>query len=267
MPILVEYDSLIEGDLLDAESLNDRFSKVEKAVNDLHEDSTDRGCFNWHHLPTFSYGQLSPEGTPLSDTISQISACTYDTGVASTFVHSNFAVIDSNGSSGGGTELSITFPSSISLKSAAQGNPQAGGILVLMDVYVVRIGSYASSTWGADPHEENCVAFRIEVQEQPGGSWTALGRTERFIQEQNLSLGTTAAKEFRKQNINVPIRALVTQDDLTSTNTAISGVRGAISIKEHTGAHNVGVIIGHARLSALPLHSAVGTRVVNGVVQ
>lgn len=263
MADLVKYDSLIEGDLFDQDSLNSRFDKIEYAVNDLHEDSTDRGCFNWNHLPSFSYGIKDASGFPGAPSDSFISAFTYATSASSAFEYPSFVVLDSNGSTGSGTELEVIFPDSVFLKSAATAQPQAGGVLVLFDAYVIRIGGNDGS-WGQDDHDENCAVFRIEIRQQPGNTWTGLNRTMRFVQQQQLDLGTSGAAVYRKQNINVPIRTLITRDDLTGTNDAVDAIRVGFSIKEQDGDHPVSVVIGHTTLTGLPLHSDASTRLVDG---
>ena len=267
MADLVKYDSLLEGDLFDQDSLNTRFGKIESAINDVHVDAADRGCFNRNHLPSFSYGIKDASGNPGAPTSSFVAALTYATSASSTFEYPSFVVFDSNGSTSSGTELEVTFPAPVFLKSAATAQPQSGGILVLFDAYVIRIGGYASA-WGQNDHDENCAVFRVEVRQQPGNTWTGLNRTMRYVQQQQLDLDTAggaAPEVVRKQNINVPIRSLITKGDLTGANDSIDAVRVGFSIKEHTDAHPVSVVVGHSKLTAFPIHSDAGNQRVDDV--
>jgi len=285
MAKIVRFSQFQEGEVFDADSLNDRFKEVQYAVNATHEDSTDRGCFNWHHIPSLCLGPATASG-PLWGDLEAIQsvAATIATFEDSGIIFPSFVPLDSNGTTGSGITLSLildtaTNPNSqgpIFLKSSS-GDSLAGGVLVMADIYVVRLGGKASGggAWYTNPHEDNCFAARLEIREtidsaSSSTTWTGLNRTLRFVQEHDLNYGDqggsapTTAPVNRKQNICVPLRALVTSADLTGSNVAIDSVRIGISLKRANASHPVAAILGHVYLSAIPLRSGLETSLVDG---
>ena len=240
----VTYDALEEGEELNANSLNSRFSPVTNAINVISADALDEGALNSNHIPSMdiSGGQtktvtINPGGG---------TACSYAEGDAYYVAGgtNGFVTLDSNGATGGGTEVALTFSPTLDL--LVDG---AGGVLVLSNTVVQQLGLTVAIRLMA--------IFRLSVQDATG-AWHPVHRTERFIQSGYNYNSVVVADDQRPQMLDVPIRTLIVKSDLGGLD-ELKGIRLRVCVYDpgsETSASNGAVRILNSHLSAVPLRSA-----------
>ena len=238
MPI-VTYTPMRDGDSIDADSLNDRFSDIQAGINDLPESAVGPGAFNEYHLPSFV---VSSPSKSFGSTAHE-----YD-GSKALYQTYDWATINEDGDhiSGGATagkDLEVSFGSNLVLSSTGA----IGGILVICDIHIKRI-VYNS---GAAPGHGPAAFFRIQAR-MSGKPWEAIPRSERFMSSQ--------AYQGDEQWYRVPIRVLIKPDDL-STGPYVESIRAQISVGggATSGTTMAVVFLRECALSALALKSTLST--------
>ena len=203
----ISFDPIDPQEAFTTDSLNNRFStgtgSLQAAINDVEEDAIAPGAFNSSHLPSLVLfrGQTAQ-----------------DAGGQYSYLNSpwpgGWAVVDSNGETGGGTDLEVDFGATYNLSTG-----QAQAVFVLADLYVQHVRRTTTLYSDLDG-----VAFRIQAYN--GTSWETITRTERFISAQ--IGGGVAASNSRQINVKVPIRTCITAADLTGN--TISKVRVQVAV-------------------------------------
>ena len=224
MPDVV-YTMLEEGDAITATSVNSRFTGVVDAVNDLTVDAPDQFCFNNYQLPSL---------VVIKDQQWIAGPITYRESVIGKG-SGNAVVIDSNGDTGGGTALSITFTA----QSLGAG---MRGIFVAFDAVVNSIKDGAS----ADNRQDRYVMLRLQYEDTSAG-WTTINKTHRMCGERGLS------SAGQTQELDCSIRTLIVAGDVTNN---ISGVRAQLYLIEDTAhAADTTAVLSSVQLMVLGVHS------------
>jgi hypothetical protein len=229
----ISFDPIDTQELFTTGSLNNRFSagagSLQVAINDVESDALAPGALNEHHLPSLALFRSE---------ISQVAGGQYT--YTNTPWPSGYAVVDSNGETGGGTDLEIDFGATYNLTTG-----QAQAVFVLADMYVQHVRRAATTYNDLDG-----VAFRIQAYN--GASWQTIGRTERLISAQ--IFGGDAASKGRAINVKVPIRTLITSADLS--NNSITKVRVQVAVwNGGSGATNTTATLLSRSLTAIILQS------------
>lgn len=227
----VTYTPIREAEALDAGSLNDRFASVQAGINDLPESSVGSGAFNENHLPSLVVDQESVGFGASNHVYDQ----THGTFPAS------WAVINSSGGAGGGTDLLVDFGSDMDLSSGAGQE----GLLVLCDIHVAKL-QYDNGTSGVHLP----VAF-FRLQARPnGGAWVDIDRTERFVDAANTDADAGLVYD---QWYRVPIRTLLTASDLMD----VQEIRAQVSLTPGTDPPLAEITLREVRLTAILLRGVV----------
>lgn len=240
------YSKLVDGQPLDAASLNDRFTggggSLQGAINNLTPDATSPGTFNSNHLQSvvLGHGSLSIASETAMITIDH-AVVPWPTNAVLSFL---------------GTDLQVESPAGASY-DLSTGECQ--GVLVMADLYVWKITDGTQ----ADPHKfyvQDAGVFMLEVRETAGGPWVPILRTVRWVHSGyfNNNINDTPNIANREHLYKVPIRTLIrTGGDVNSFN-AVRVVAGVLNDSTRTtaGTGDATVILRECQLSALLLRSA-----------
>lgn len=238
MPI--DYVQIKEGDLVDGPTLTAKGDDIEVELNSLEETSVMPYGLHREHLQTTV---VASERVALAGTTNH----TYDSTnepYPGYGVNTSWKVINTAGSGGGGTQLSVTFTSPVNMTVA---NAVAGGILVLANIHLITItttGGVLSRTYAA--------AF-FAIQFQVSGTWYTLRRTERYVSADIDYNGSGQLAVFK----DVPIRTLILPSDVTGKgNEIVTGIRAVVSVEKGSGlATPVTVALRQASLTAVALRA------------
>ena len=241
----LNLDPLEESDLLNADSLNSRFTaggnSFQDTINNLIPDSVGPGCFNENHAPSpvlFQSGvTIGGPGAAGHTYTRGASAANNDTSPPS------WTVLNSAGLAGSGTDLAIT-----GLNYTLTSTTASQGILVMADLHVRTIidNVPAKRFTGA-----NWAVFAIQVRKTSGsGAWDTLTRTVRYLSD-GIILAQQAGSQSRRIHIRVPIRTLLKTGD-TSTS-VIREIRAVVSLACPTNSMSLTTTLEWAQLSAIVL--------------
>ena len=224
----VTYTMLEEGDALNEASVNSRFTGIEAAIDDLTTDAPDQYCFNTYHLPSLVVvnQNIGPQPGPAA----------YTEGTTGTGVL-NEKTIDSNGETGSGTEVALSWTTQ-TLGSGMRG------ILVMFDCVVESIRDTATTVAQMD----RLVVISLQYHDNSASTWVTIPKTTRLVASRGLD---TAGQT---QEVDMNIRTLIVAGDVTNN---IDGVRARVYLVEGT-AHgsNTGVVLRNCHLMALGVRSS-----------
>lgn len=255
-----------DGDLADADSVNDQLDGASTSINDLTDVSLRRGAFNHFHATN-----LYPSGTPI--TISGD-----DGQMVYTFGTFGVSVDYASWGASGGTETAASYTGDRAIvghpDAAAAGTPYTGpmakltmpgfgfklgmaqgervaGIELRSNVQIRKMVLGTAAT--GDLEAMVCLQFQIDG----AGSWHTIRRTESFVSFSDHVLDDTSATELL--DIDVPIACFMDGADITAAGGSIAvdrvtGFRMMTSIVNPSGAA-CALHIHRWRLSALPLHA------------
>jgi len=240
----ITYPKLVDGQPLDAASLNDRFTigggSLQGVINDLTPDATSPGTFNNNHLPSMviAFGNQSIANEVTTFQISFAVAPWTTTSVLSS----------------GGTALEVE-PSVGTSFDLTTGECQ--GVLVMADLYVKRIRDNTQ----VDPDKyfaRDALVCMLEVRETAAGPWVPILRTVRWIHSGffNTNDSGTPSLANREHLYKVPIRALIHAGGDVSSFNAVRVVGGVVQDLASPGGRNVKVTFRECQLSAMLLRSA-----------
>lgn len=240
----ITYSKLVDGQPLDAASLNDRFTvgggSLQGAINDLTEDATSPGTFNNNHLPSLFIAQGNVSvGTATNTHSYAYSAVDYP---------NNITVVTR-----GGTDLAVE-PSAGVTYNLTTG--ECKGVLVMADLYVHHIKDAASAA--ADRYFPlDGAVFLLQVRETPAGAWTVIDRSIRWVHSGFFNTGTsgTPCMSSRDHSYKVPIRALIRAGGDVSTFNAVRVMVSVLEDPASGGGRDVDVVLRECQLSALILRS------------
>lgn len=123
-------------------------------------------------------------------------------------------------------------------------------LLVMANIYVRNITHHIDGNAG---YTRAQAAVKIQVKDGSGG-WVGINRTERYRRAIATKGGTTTTET---QHGDIPIRTLITSDDVTG---AIYGVRAVVSLLHYGGDTTAGtgkVSIKQCTLSAITIKQAI----------
>lgn len=208
-----DWTRLTETTPITAGSLNLRFDGVRNEMNALEDLCVQPRALHRAHLPTSVLSKGRAEIiSAVNHTYTDVSEPYpgYGLGVG-------WRVINTNGSLGTGTALSITLPTAVNLSQQAR----YGGILVLANVHAITlIGALGTvGIYGA--------SAMFAIQYQISGIWYTLGRTERFLSADTNEAGTSQLVLFK----DVPIRTYIKYADVQGKgNETVTDIRMVTSI-------------------------------------
>ena len=245
MPEFV-FDPLDEPDLYNADSLNSRFrtggTSAEEAVNDLLSNAPAPGALNNAHVPTMVHfsGFLNIGSAAATHTyVHAAGDCNNDNSPP------DWAPIDSNGTTGGGTPLEVDLGTNYLLNSAVI----CQGVLVMADITLKR--HYDPNGGSPSFYDYNHEAvFMIQVWD--GAAWRNIERSVRWTMQGVVNGSATDTAE-REQNFKIPIRTLIIAADIA--NNTIRKVRVVISIGNGNSSNTETVELEACQLSAIVLQS------------
>jgi hypothetical protein len=187
----IVFDPLEELDLLNADSLNSRFSTIRNGINDLPADAPAKGALNENHLPTLLVNSSSL----------RVGGST----TQHTYTSTSYTAITR-----GGTDLEIDFGSDLALGT---GNG-IGGILLFCEVFMKTLrNSVVADPWSRSGAK---AFFRISAAPSAGGAYAAINRTERYVQalfEGPAGTGVYENHAGTAQRFIIPIQTLITSAD------------------------------------------------------
>ncbi len=212
-----DWTRLTETTIINAASLNSRFDAVRNEMNALEDVCVQPRALHRTHLPTTVLSKGRAEIiSPISHTYTNVAEPYPGYGLSA-----GWKVINTNGSLGTGTPLSITLSSAVNLSQQTR----FGGILVLANVHAiaftgagVTVGTYQASAMFA-------------IQYQISGTWYTLGRSERFLSAETNADGTSQLALFK----DVPIRTYIKYADVAGKgNETVTDIRMVTSINNVT---------------------------------
>lgn len=238
----VSFTPLLEGDTINAASLNTPFSSVASEVNDLDPPSIQKESLHAVHLPSMisrsGYTSIGVGGAfSYSSVINPYPG--YDSELGWGIVQD-----------GAGNLLQVTF---VSLDLSDADNR---GVLVLANVHVIQLQGTAGGLSVTDI--ESCyAAFAIQVRDGTG-AWFTVAKTERYTnaEVEDPTAGPPGVQVVERKN--VPIRTFVTQAVINAAggNNLIQGVRVVVSLAERSvAATDVTVTIEEGDLTILGLQA------------
>jgi hypothetical protein len=239
MPI--DYVQIKEGDLVDGPTLTARGDDIEIELNSLEETSVMPYGLHREHLQTTV---VASERVALAGTTNHTYNSTNEP-YPGYGVNTSWKVINTAGSGGGGTQLSVTFTSPVNMTVA---NAVAGGIVVLFNTHLITI-----TTTGGSVLSRSYAAAFFAIQFQVSGTWYTLRRTERYVSSDISHDGSQQLAVFK----DVPIRTLILPSDVTGKgNEIVTGIRGVVSVEKGSAfATPVTVALRQASLTAIALRA------------
>lgn len=233
-----DWTRLTESTPITANSLNDRFASVRNELNALEPLAPMPRGLHREHLPTTvrAKGRAAIVSST-NHTYTSVGEAYPGYGVAG----AGWRVINTNGSAGTGTALSITFAAPVDLSDT----DLYGGILVLANAHMITMT--ASSTialFGA----QAMFALQYEIS----GTWYMVNRSERFASaDTNVSRASQLAV-FK----DIPIRTYITNADVAGKgNEQVTAIRMVTSINKQPLDPTVTLALRQGAITALALRA------------
>jgi hypothetical protein len=243
----ISIPPLLETESFNAASLNNRFrigtGSFEGAVNDIPADGVAPMAFNHNHLPTMVHSALTTDfgnGSGATHRYTRTQA-NGDTGGTP-----SWAVIDTNGGAGGGTDLQVDFPG----VGYNLSGTTVQGVFVACDIWAAFLKPVDDGGGGTPVANRNHIA-KFMLQAYNGAAWQNIERSIRWFAaaiEADSGGGPTAKVAFsqppagggdpmgREQHIGIPIRTLIKASDMG--NNVVQKVRAVVSISLGQGSLN-----------------------------
>jgi hypothetical protein len=242
----IVYPKLVDGQPLDAASLNDRFTvgggSLQGAVNDLTPDATSPGTFNSNHLPSMVVAFAN------QSIGSETAMITIDHAVVPWPTNAVLTLL--------GTDLQVEPSAGVSY-NLSTGECQ--GVLVMADLYVFKIRDGTQ----ADPNKfyaRDALVCMLEVREAGAGPWVPILRTVRWVHSGFFNTNDSGTPNLanREHLYKVPIRALIHAGGDVNAFNAVRVVAGVVNDSSRTaaGTGDAKVIFRECQLSALLIRSA-----------
>ena len=233
-----DWTRLTESTLLTADSLNDRFADVRNELNALESLAPMPRGLHREHLPSavLAKGRAAiVSGT--NHTYTSTSEPYPGYGIAG----AGWRVINTNGSAGTGTALSITFSSPIDLSDT----DLYGGILILANAHMVTMVDGATiGLFGAQA--------MFALQFQISGTWYMVNRSERFASADTNEARSSQLAVFK----DIPIRTYLTSADVAGKgDEQVTAVRMVVSINKQPLAGAVTLSLRQGAITALALRA------------
>lgn len=202
-----------EGQLVDGPNLTAKFNDLRVELNALEETSVmPYGLHKEHLASTIVAVQRAAIGGTTNHTYISTSEPYPGYGIGT-----SWKVINTNGSLGTGTPLSVTFSPGIDMSV----NAIVGGIVVLANVHLITI------TGGSTLTRRFAAAF-FAIQYRVSGTWYTLARTERYVSP-DINYNSTGQLAVFK---DVPIRTLILPADVAGKGDEIvTDVRMVVSVE------------------------------------
>lgn len=243
----LNLDPLEETDLLNADSLNSRFTAAgnsfQDTINNLVPDSVGPGCFNENHAPSpvlFQNGVTVGGPGPAAHTYTWAAGATNNNNIPP-----DWTVLNTNGDAGTGTDLEINLGTTYDLTSTTTSQ----GVLVMADIHLTLFND------GGTYNLRDRAVFAIQVnKDAAGGTWETITRTLRHSSPE-IPNGVAAATGLRETAVRIPIRTLVKEGD--TSNDQVRRIRVVTSIAAGTvPPTTLRVTLAWTQLSAIVLKAA-----------
>lgn len=231
----ISISPLTETEDFNAASINNRFrvgtGSFEGAINDVTANAVAPMAFNHHHLPTMIHSALTTDFGNGSGAVHRYTRTQANGDTAGT---PSWAVIDTNGGAGGGTDLQVDFP--------GVGYNLTGttvqGVFVACDIWASFLKPVDDGGGGTPVANRNHKA-KFMLQAYNGAAWQSIERSIRWFAAAVEADGGTAVAFSqppaagpdpmgREQHVGIPIRTLIKASDMG--NNVIQRVRAVVSI-------------------------------------
>lgn len=226
----ISIPPLLETESFNAASLNSRFrigtGSFEGAVNDIPADGVAPMAFNHNHLPTMVHSALTTDFGNGSGAVHRYTRTQANGDAVGT---PSWAVIDTNGGAGGGTDLQVDFPG----VGYNLSGTTVQGVFVACDIWASFLKQIDDGGGGTPVANRNHIA-KFMLQAYNGAAWRDIERSIRWFAaaiEADSGGGADAKVAFsqgREQHIGIPIRTLIKASDMG--NNVVQKIRAVVSI-------------------------------------
>lgn len=235
-----DWTRLREGDAITAASLNTPFAAVRSELNGLESLSVAPFGLHRAHLQSTVLAAertlINPGSNHKYDSTSE--------PYPGYGVNAGWRVVNTNGSAGTGTQLTVPFTPAVNLASTTI----VGGILILANVHVITMEYHVAGSGILT----NQASLMLVIQYQISGTWYTLARSERFLSPAT-DYDNTGQLAILK---DAPIRTYLTYADVQGKgNEQVTAIRVATSVNS-TGLL-VDAYLREGNLTAIALRAGV----------